>query len=72
VDEASIIASKDPRFKGTDADVKTIFSHIFLKTPVADAKLVENVAVEAKADGEEAFKVGLVAQKRGKAVVVRC
>jgi hypothetical protein len=57
VDEASILASKDPRFKGTDADVKTIFSHIFLKTPVADAKLVENAEVEAKIDKETPVKV---------------
>jgi hypothetical protein len=51
VDEASILASKDPRFKGTDADVKTIFSHVFLKTSVADAKLVENAEVEATVRG---------------------
>jgi hypothetical protein len=51
VDEASILASKDPRFKGTDADVKTIFSHVFLKTSVADAKLVENAEAEATVRG---------------------
>jgi hypothetical protein len=51
VDEASILASDDPRFNGTDADVKTIFSHVFLKTSVADAKLVENAEVEATVRG---------------------
>jgi hypothetical protein len=51
VDDASILASDDPRFKGTDADVKNIFSHVFLKTSVADAKLVENAEVEATVRG---------------------
>lgn len=59
LDEFAILASKDERFRGSesDEDLKAIFSYIFLKTPVENAKLVENLDVAAAADGDAAFKL---------------
>jgi hypothetical protein len=58
VDEPSILSCRDNKFKGTDADLKSIFSYIFLKAPMNDAKLVGNVDVTAFVKDEASYEVG--------------
>jgi hypothetical protein len=52
VKESELSLYKHKQFTGSDNELRSIFLHLFLKTPATDAKLVEGLELSALAEDD--------------------